>query len=300
MRNRLFEPAGRNKTAVPALREEDRTQVTDKAVDQETIERYLLGELPPEEQAALEARYLGDRELLDRIDAAEDDLIDDYVRRELPPAQRLRFETHFLDEKRLERVRMAESLLKATAPRVVQRRQAWVLPLAAVLFGAALLAIVWLLVQNRGLGARIETLQAELDQAQARQTELARKTVPPPEATTAPTPQPLAPLPVAAIVLAPGLTRDAGDVAMLAVEPKTRTVRIEARLEARAPRYEASLQRAGEPPVWTASGLVAQTVDGDRRLVLHFPREQFTAGDYILTVTAPDFIADYAFTVKLP
>jgi hypothetical protein len=77
-------------------------------------------------------------------------------------------------------------------------------------------------------------------------------------------------------------------------------VRIEARLETRAPRYEASLQRAGESPVWTASGLVPQTVDGERRLVLYFPREQFTSGDYILTVTARGFIADYGFTVKLP
>jgi hypothetical protein len=265
-------------------------KVADKVVAQEMIERYLLGELPPEEQAELEARYFSDPELLDRIDAAEDDLIDDYVGGELPRAQRLRFESHFLNEKRLERVRMAEALRKATAPRVAPR-QAWLLPLAASLFGAALLAIVWLMVQNRGLHQRIETLHAEIS----------RKRVTPPVPATAPAPKQLAtPLPVAAIVLAPGLTRDGGDVVTLAVASRTRTVRIEARLETRAPRYEASLQRAGESPIWTASGLVAQTVDGERRLVLYFPREQFTSGDYILTVTARGFIADYAFTVKLP
>src|SRR6185436_11625139 len=240
-------------------------QMADKVVDPEVIERYLLGELPPEEQTELEARYFSDPGLLDRIDAAEDDLIDDYVRRELTPARRLRFESHFLNEKRLERVRMAEALRKATAPRAAPRR-AWALPLAASLFGAALLAIVLLLLRNRGLSERIETLQAERDQARARQTEIARKAVPPPETATAPRPpeRPMASLPVAAIVLAPGLTRDAGDVATLAVKPQTRTVRIEARLEARARRYEASLQRAGESPVWTGSGLVSQTVDGER------------------------------------
>ena len=284
--------------------------MAEEVADQERIERYLLGELPPEEQAELEARYFSDPELLDRIDAAEDDLIDDYVRRELPPAQRLRFESYFLNEKRLERVRMAEALRNAlpketrprTALRPAPRRLAWALPLAASLFGVALLAIVWLVLQNRGLHERMETLRAERDQARARQAEMARKTVPPPETTTAPAPpkQPSTPLAVAAFVLAPGLTRDGGDVAIVTVERVTRTVRIEARLEARAARYEASLQRAGEPPVWTASGLRAQTVDGERRLVLYFPREQFTAGDYILTVTAPDFIADYGFTVKLP
>ena len=255
------------------------------------IERYLLGELSPDEQAELEALYFSDAELLDRIDAAEDDLIDDYVRRELPAAQRMRFESYFLNEKRRERVRMAVALFKATAPRVAPR-QAWVLPLAASLFGAALLAIVWLMVQNRGLHQRIETLHAEIS----------RKGATPPVTATVPAPvkQPATPLPVAAIVLAPGLTRDGGDVATLAVASRTRTVRIEARLETRAPRYEASLQRAGESPIWTASGLVAQTVDGERRLVLYFPREQFTSGDYILTVTARGFIADYSFTVKLP
>ena len=110
----------------------------------------------------------------------------------------------------------------------------------------------------------------------------------------------MAPAPLAAIVLAPGLTRDAGDAAIVTIGPETRTVRIEAALETRAARYDASLQRAGEPAAWTATGLVAQSVDGERRLVLYFPREQFTAGDYILTITAPDSIADYAFTVKLP
>ena len=265
--------------------------MADKVVDQEMIERYLLGELSPDEQAELEALYFSDAELLDRIDAAEDDLIDDYVRRELPAAQRMRFESYFLNEKRRERVRMAVALFKATAPRVAPR-QAWVLPLAASLFGAALLAIVWLMVQNRGLHQRIETLHAEIS----------RKGATPPVTATVPAPvkQPATPLPVAAIVLAPGLTRDGGDVATLAVASRTRTVRIEARLETRAPRYEASLQRAGESPIWTASGLVAQTVDGERRLVLYFPREQFTSGDYILTVTARGFIADYSFTVKLP
>lgn len=257
--------------------------VTDKVVDQERIERYLLGELSPDEQAELEALYFSDSELLDRIDAAEDDLIDDYVRQELSPAQRLRFESHFLNEKRRERVRTAEALQKALHPRVSQR-SAWALPLAASLFGAALLAIVWLMVQNRGLHERIETLRAEI----------ARKPVTRPVTVK----QPQVPLPIAVIVLAPGLTRGEGDIATLTMEPKTNMVRIEARLETRAPRYAATLQRAGESPVWTGSGLVAQTVDGGRRLILYFPREQFTAGDYILTVTAKDFIADYAFTVK--
>jgi hypothetical protein len=281
-------------------------RVTDRVVDQGTIERYLLGELSPDEQAELETRYFGDPELLDRIEAAEDELIDDYVREELVPARRLRFESHFLNEKRLERVRMAEALhmecggsTPLYAPKAAaSRRTPYVLPAAAALFGAALLAIVWLFVHNRGLEQRIATLQAERDAARV---EIARRTAPPQTTTTTPEPprQPPAPLAVvASIVLSPGLTRDGGDVAIITVEPETRMVRIELRLETSAKRYDATLQRAGEPPLWTGSGLVAQTIDGERRLVLYFPREQFTAGDYLLTLTAPDVIADYAFTLK--
>src|SRR5436305_9553492 len=132
--------------------------VTDRIIEQGTIEKYLLGELSPDEQTELETQYFGDPDLLERIDAAEDELIDDYVRRQLPPDRRLRFESHFLNEKRLERVRMAEALHRAAAPRAA-RRPAWILPMAAALFGAALLSIVWLVIQNRGLDRGMETLQ---------------------------------------------------------------------------------------------------------------------------------------------
>lgn len=272
--------------------------MTDRIVDQRTIEKYLLGELSSDEQTELETRYFGDAELLERIDAAEDELIDDYVRRQLPPDRRLRFESHFLNEQRLERVRMAEALQRAAAPRAA-RRQAWILPMAAALCGAALLAIVWLVVQNRGLHRGIETLRAERDEARGRQAEMARRIARLQTATVPEPPkQPAAPLAVAAIVLSPGLTRDGGKAAIVTVERQTRMVRIDARLDMSAARYHATLRRAGEEPVWTGSGIVPQTIDGDRRVVLYFPREQFTAGDYILTLTAPGVIADYAFTLK--
>jgi anti-sigma factor RsiW len=84
--------------------------VEERIADDEVIVRYLLGELPAEEETGLERRYLADPALLDRIDAVEDDLIDDYVRDALPPEQREHFESRFLTAERLERVRLAEAL----------------------------------------------------------------------------------------------------------------------------------------------------------------------------------------------
>jgi hypothetical protein len=171
--------------------------------------------------------------------------------------------------------------------------------MAAALFGAAWVAIVWLVAQNYGFHQRMETLQAERDEARGRQAEMARRIARWQTAIVPKPPQqPAAPLAVAAIVLSPGLTRGGGEVAIVTVERQTRMVRIDARLDTSAARYHATLRRAGEAPVWTGSGLVPQTIDGDRRVVLYFPREQFTAGDYILTLTAPGVIADYAFTLK--
>ena len=124
----------------------DPTLPHDFVISDSTITRYLLGELPPDEQSALEGRYFAEPALLDRIDAAEDDLIDAYVRDELTPEQRTHFETRFLTPKRVERVRMAEALRRAT--RAPRRSASWMLPVAASLFLALLATVLWLAMRG--------------------------------------------------------------------------------------------------------------------------------------------------------
>ena len=51
--------------------------------DSGSITRYLLGELPEDEQAALEARYIADSRVFDEVAKIESDLVDDYVRGKL-------------------------------------------------------------------------------------------------------------------------------------------------------------------------------------------------------------------------
>lgn len=261
--------------------------VEQRVVSDAVIVRYLLGELPAPEQESLERSYFSDPALLDRMDAVEDDLIDDYVRGALTPEQRTLFERHFLNEKRRERVRMAEALQRAMPPRRVPAR-VWALPLAAALFVAALLTIVWLALENRTLRER--PAPAPLV------AETPRPTVAPapaPAPSPAPEVVPSLPPPLATLVLSPGLTRG-DETPTLVIGRDAHAVRLEALLEVEAPSYDATLQRVDGPVVWKGATLSARK----GKLLLTIPRSRLRPGEHLLTVTAPDYIADYAFTVR--
>jgi hypothetical protein len=256
--------------------------VEQRVVSDAVIVRYLLGELSAEEQDALERRYFGDSELLDRIEAVEDDLIDDYVGDALTPLQRRHFERHFLTEERRERVRMAEALQHAAPPRASRRW--WAMPLAATLFVAALLTVVWMALRQRPAAPATPVVV----QAQPRSEPVPQ---PKPQAEP-PAPSPPA-LQLATITLFPGLTRG-DDTPVVSLAQKTDAVRLEVLLEAEAPRYEATLHSMDGAEVWKGSALVAMK----GKLLLTIPRERLRHGEHLLTVTASNHIADYAFEVR--
>ena len=80
---------------------------------EETIRRYLLGELSDSEQTALEDECFADRSKYDRLLRAEDNLIDDYARGYLSVTERSRFERHFLaTPRRRERVGFASAFTR--------------------------------------------------------------------------------------------------------------------------------------------------------------------------------------------
>ena len=86
-------------------------------VSNQTMTRYLLGELPAEEQEAFEKAYFDDPRVFAEVSAAETTLIDDYVRGRLTPDVRRRFEQIYLtDPRRRERVAFAEVLVARAMP----------------------------------------------------------------------------------------------------------------------------------------------------------------------------------------
>src|SRR5262245_53278405 len=77
----------------------------------ELIARYLLGDLPEEQQVEIEDRAFSDPEYRQNITAVENDLIDEYVRRQLSNQQRRQFEERFLaSADRRKRVEFARAL----------------------------------------------------------------------------------------------------------------------------------------------------------------------------------------------
>jgi hypothetical protein len=86
------------------------------AEDDNTMRRYLLGQLPPHEQGEIEERLFLDSEYFQHLRMAEDELIDDYVYEELSADERERFDNYFLATfGRPEALRIARALKKYTS-----------------------------------------------------------------------------------------------------------------------------------------------------------------------------------------
>lgn len=150
-----------------------------KALNGQSIVRYLLADLPEDEQARLEDRAFSDREYLQNIEDAENDLIDDYVRGALSDAQRRQFESRFLAsaerQKKVEFARALARVVPATEAATQPEAVPWWEPLTTFLRGlnpalqfsmaaAALLFVfgaAWLFTVTRGLRTQVAQLQAE-------------------------------------------------------------------------------------------------------------------------------------------
>src|ERR1044072_1255442 len=143
------------------------------------IARYLLGELPEEQQVDIEDRAFEDKDYLATITAVENDLIDEYVRHELSEAERRRFEDRFLaSAERRKRVEFARALASvASETAVVEKPVAisWLDSLKAFVRGfnpagqfalAAIMLLLivggaWLLTETMRLRRQLTGLQAQ-------------------------------------------------------------------------------------------------------------------------------------------
>jgi hypothetical protein len=77
-----------------------------------TIIRYLLNELPADDQSRFEEAYFSDGSLFEQVQALEEEIINDYVKGDLSGRERRRFESHYLaSEQRRARIETARQLL---------------------------------------------------------------------------------------------------------------------------------------------------------------------------------------------
>ena len=167
-----------------------------KSINEGLIVRYLLGDLPEEEQAWLEDRAFSNREYMQNIAAIENDLIDEYVRGELTDPERQRFERRFLvSPERRRKVEFARALARIvpdalteddTQPAMIFAPTSWwnsfitslksLGPAFKFSMAAAAVTLVigvsWLITETIRLRAQVAQLQAERQTRQRQEATL--------------------------------------------------------------------------------------------------------------------------------
>jgi hypothetical protein len=166
-----------------------------KTLDDQLMVRYLLGQLPEEEQLRLEERAFSDQEYLQNVLAVERDLIDEYVRGELSGVERRQFEKLFLaSSDRRRKVEFARALVSVVSesplsesfarPMIQHAPVSWWDSLLAWLRGprmalkfslaaAAMIVVLgvsWLIAETVRLRTQLAQLQAQ-QQSQQRNEE---------------------------------------------------------------------------------------------------------------------------------
>lgn len=154
--------------------------------NEESMVRYLLGDLPEDEQARIEDRAFSDPQYMQDLLAVESDLIDEYVRGGLSQRERRQFEDRFFaSHERRQKVEFARalaevadgaSMTETVARQAVAPRAAswWEQFIAAIreaspgiriaLAAASIVLLVgmgWLMTQTIRLRAELAQLQAQ-------------------------------------------------------------------------------------------------------------------------------------------
>ena len=117
----------------PLLYRGEFLNVTSTRFSEDSIRKFLLGDLSDKEQVEIEDRAFSDRQFLGQVLAVEQDLIDEYVRGEIPADRLQRFQSHFLaSPERRKKVTFAKALATvlsdSAASEKLQRQDALAAP----------------------------------------------------------------------------------------------------------------------------------------------------------------------------
>lgn len=268
-------------------------------LDQNRLRQFLLGALPEAEREAIEDRLLDDGDLFSALVTTEDDLIEEYARGELPPEQRAQMEKGLLSLPTMRRraellrtlqvpVRTSDTSLFIEPKRSFFASRFWRFAAVAgaliVLAGAA-----WWLIRARTNVPRVQDpVTAGVNQpatptpsavplpTNTPAPEPTGGTKPPPVNENEVPPPPKQPS-VATLVLVGGMTRGEGVGAVLELDPEVTVVQIELTLESTDYRqYRASLFDENGRQMWR-SGVMRPR---GTAVTIGIPGVLFSAGDY--------------------
>jgi hypothetical protein len=101
--------------------------INEQSLDEVVARKFLLGQLPPEEQGQVEELAFENPDTFTFLESMEDELIDDFIQGELSTAEEQRFRDHFLSlpgrRSNLKISRVLQEHLEQTAPHPVSVKQ---------------------------------------------------------------------------------------------------------------------------------------------------------------------------------
>jgi hypothetical protein len=271
---------------------------------------YLLATLPEPDRLDLAARYFGDDELFERLEAAEAELIDAYVAGELSETERQRFEeTLTTFPGRSDRVAFARAL-RAMPPATVgqvPRRSAPSAALGALAAALAVAAIggIWVARRTAGYEAELRSLRAERDRLASSQRDLSAELERLRE-RLASVGVPGTAGPVGRTVtffLTAGLTRGAAGGNLVRIPSEAALVRLELPVAPPlAARYRARLEHADGGERLRRDGLIATRTAGAPVVVFDVDAAALPAGDYVLFLedlsgSRPEPLEEFSFRI---
>ncbi len=289
--------------------------------------RYLLRELPEDQIEEIEQKYFSDEEFFEELQCVEAELIDSYVAGGLELEQKKKFEQLYLSvQEGKSRIQFAEALrVKALEMPLLAGESApfrkWtavrLLAAALVVFAIAGAWLVRELIQvraeNQSAQQKIERLQHELEkQSKARDAkiqELAKELDAAQMAEDSKPPQPIhgsQPKPTfLAVLMTPGLSRDASGMQTIAISHGIDFIRFELKLD-RDPfsAYRVSLQTAGGDELWDLGLLKASMTAAGKTVVFDLPSNRVEQRDYVLLLQGEsagnkfENVSAYPFRVK--
>ena len=282
--------------------------------------RYLLGDLPENDQAAVEQEYFADPEKFEEVWAAENELVDRYARGRLSRGERELFKRNYLQSpKHRDRVEVARKLLEAAdrqvvessvAPQVVNpapslrsrliealsipRMPRFLLPATAFLLLFSVIS--WLAIERARLNEEIGKTKAQLSDQQRREREIADQLAAEREQSgklkseldrllgTLATKPPRTPPSILSFFLKPMLTpRSGGETQpQITIPRETDLVRLRMKIEKDDPRrFQAAIRIVGGPQVWNQRSLKSSS----GAITVNVPADKLPLNDYILTLS---------------
>jgi len=283
--------------------------VESKTKDENTLRKYLLGEMSAEQQEELELWLMSDEEAYDLLVAAEDDLVDDSLAGKLTREESSRFNSHFLAApERRRKLQFGRSFDRFVSSRQTARKPSsfWVALGALLDSRPAVRYAVPALVLLIALGgvwsvSKIVTLQKQLNSATSQLAEAGRQRdelrqqldesrslgermrgqVQALEETITAVKSSRAPETLLAFNLIPGISRSSTQIPNLAIPANARLVQFSLTLlDDNYPSYRAALIDANGQELWTRDRLTATATREGKAVVLTVPAELLSNGDY--------------------